>query len=110
MVTDSTKPEIFTITFWQTMAARIVNYAAMCALSAWTLTGVGNGEGVSIPGWGVLIAAGVGALWAVLLVLAGGQIPAQIGGKLAAVLPSPNQVVDVRLREADDPKAPPARK
>lgn len=98
--------EMFTISFWQASAARIVNYAAMCAMGAWATGSIGSGEGVSIPGWDVLIAAATGAVWAVLLVLAGGQVPPAATGALAALLPSPSQVVDVRLREAGTPKPP----
>jgi hypothetical protein len=94
--------DLFTITFWQATAARMVNYAAACALSAWGLgaTGSAAGGGLSIPGWGVAVGAGNGALLGLLIALAGSQLSAQTAGKLAATLPAPGDVVEVRSAPA----------
>lgn len=89
-------PEIFTLSFWQTTAARVVHYAAVCAIGAWGIGAVPV-EHVSVPAFGVAIAAGVGALYALVEALAGAYIPPARRLPVAALYPAPNQVLDVSV-------------
>jgi len=89
-------PEVFTLTFWQTTAARMVHYAAVLALGAW---GLGATPVANIPGWGVLIAGGLGAGYALLEALAGAYVPPARILPIAALYPRPRQTLAVTVNE-----------
>lgn len=101
-------PQIFTTTFWQATIAQIVHSAAGGALTAWGIGAVGAndaGAHASVPGWGVLMGAGIGGLTALLLALSSSLVP---GTGPATFLPeqTPAKVAarTPRRRRASKPK------
>lgn len=100
------KPDLFTITFWQTTIARIVHYAAIGALGSWT---IGTTPAADVPSWGVAMAAGVGALYALLTSFAAGYIPPSAARPLAALYPAMNQQLEVRVRRRTHGRGPQRR-
>lgn len=91
-------PEIFTLTFWQTTAARVVHYGSVLALGAWGIGAVPSAS-VSVPAWGVAIGGGAGALYGLLVSLAGASVEATAERPLAALFPRPNQVLEMSLHD-----------
>lgn len=79
------RPEIFTVTFWQVTVAQVVHSAAGGALTALGIGGIGvvdPSTHFNVPGYGVLIGAGIGGLTALLLALAGKANPESPPGAL----------------------------
>lgn len=90
--------EIFSLTFWQATIARMAHYAATFSLAAWGLGAIGSTEPpahLSVPSAGVAIAAGLGALYALLISVAGAQLSPG-ATPLGLLFPKPNQVLEVR--------------
>ncbi|MBI2702091.1 MAG: hypothetical protein HYX31_23725 [Mycobacterium sp.] len=92
--------ELFTLTFWQATIARMAHYAATFSLAAWGLGAIGSTEppaNLSVPSTGVAIAAGLGALYALLISVAGAKLTPG-ATPLGLLFPNPNQVLEVRQR------------
>ncbi|MFV8317014.1 hypothetical protein [Mycobacterium sp. 23] len=92
--------ELFTLTFWQATIARMAHYAATFALAGWGLGAVGSTDTpahLSVPSAGVAIAAGLGALYALLISVAGAKLTPG-ATPLGLLFPTPSQVLEVRQR------------
>lgn len=71
--------DLFTIAYWKVVLTQLIHAAAGSAVGVLSTAGVGHAEGVSVPWWGVLTAAGFGGLMSLLLSLAGSVTPGTAG-------------------------------
>lgn len=99
--------ELFTVTWWETAAAQVIHAAAGGALSVLGAHGLGLiGD---VPWYGVLSAAGLSGLVALLLALAGKVNPDSGPATLFVPTPKAVKLAEQRATKPAPAKATPAR-